>query len=125
MALFTLAQLETPAACSAAVRDSPAVLWSPLLVRVTWYTHCLVDGECIELSRVLSPGTPSERERIENAGGWITAETDLVLARLHHMKLADPLAEKKLREKDYLRYVVPCLFRKSGCTLHPLIALLA
>ena len=62
-------------------------------------------GKAKELSTVLTPGTPSERERIEAAGGWITEEKELVLARLHHMKLEDPLAQEKLKEQNYLTCV--------------------
>ena len=54
---------------------------------------------------MLTPGTPSERARIEAAGGWITEDQELVLARLHHMKLEDPLAQEKLKKKNYLRSV--------------------
>lgn len=59
-------------------------------------------GTAKELSTVLTPGTPSERARIEAAGGWITEDQELVLARLHHMKLEDPLAQEKLKKKNYL-----------------------
>ena len=54
---------------------------------------------------VLTPGSQSERDRIEAAGGWITEETELILARLHHMKLEDPLAQQKLKKKNYLKCV--------------------
>ena len=57
------------------------------------------------MSQVLTPGTPSERERIEAAGGWVTEETELVLARLHHMKLEDPLAQEKLKSQNYLSII--------------------
>ncbi len=61
------------------------------------------DGKAIELSVVLTPGSASERERIEAAGGWVTEENALVLARLHHMKLEDPLAQRKLKSDRYLQ----------------------
>lgn len=32
------------------------------------------DGKAVELSAKLTPGNPSERARIEAAGGWITEE---------------------------------------------------
>eukprot|EP00750_Incisomonas_marina_P012303 INCI16717.2.p1 GENE.INCI16717.2~~INCI16717.2.p1 ORF type:complete len:812 (+),score=122.23 INCI16717.2:342-2777(+) len=62
-------------------------------------------GESVELSVVLTPGTPSEKARIEAAGGWVTEEKELVLGRLHHMKLEDPLAQEKLKSKNYLTFV--------------------
>lgn len=62
-------------------------------------------GKSVELSVVLTPGTPSERARIEAAGGWVTEEKELVLGRLHHMKLEDPLAQAKLKSKNYLTFV--------------------
>lgn len=66
-------------------------------------SYCILcrDGKAVELSAKLTPGNPSERARIEAAGGWITEERELYLSRLHHMELEDPFiakqAEKSVR----------------------------
>ena len=60
-----------------------------------------------EMTTVHSPSTETERERIENANGWITTETEIPMGQLRRMDFHD---------EDVIGILKRCLHQQSNST---------
>lgn len=63
---------------------------------------CTNNGETVVLTDPHKPCRPDETERITQANGWITEESELYIARLKQMDLSDPFAYDKAKNLDWV-----------------------
>eukprot|EP00940_MAST-03C_sp_MAST-3C-sp2_P001820 g1820.t1 len=61
-------------------------------------------GRACPVSVKCSPGSEMEQARIEKAGGWVIEEKELLVSRLHHMKLENESVRKYAH--DSMRWLV-------------------
>jgi serine/threonine protein phosphatase PrpC len=62
------------------------------------------DGKAVAISEKCTPGSKSERDRIERAGGWVTEEKELFISRIHHMRMDNEIVRKYAQ--DSMRWLV-------------------
>lgn len=61
-------------------------------------------GKAVAISEKCTPGSKSERERIESAGGWVTEEKELFISRIHHMRMDNEIVRKYAQ--DSMRWLI-------------------
>lgn len=69
---------------------------------------CTNNGEAVLLTDPHKPNRADESERVTKAGGWITEESELYLARLKQMDLSDPFAYDKAKNLDWVTIYRVC-----------------
>jgi serine/threonine protein phosphatase PrpC len=83
---------------------------SSLLVFNIGDCHAVISsgGKPRNLSEAHKPNRTDERERITRAGGWVTEERELYMARLHLMDIQDPLVNSLARNIDFVSIYRVC-----------------